>query len=250
MLSNQLERSWSRQQAAVARLIADPENFAHGLPGLETAFQIPRVPPVLGCIDEGVVGANLVHLAGSGILVDFPTAAAIARSAGVAGVTTHQDCGAAVMAARAAGIAPSQVEEFAKNWGEKLAQELGVPFRGHIPITQMRRPAGAHDATVAYYSGTPIFNAITVEGLPKGFHISRAAVGQKIAIDEAKIAADIAAGHHGFGEKFTPATPFVLVPIADPRKSDLSLQKLTAELEPVAAKFSGRVIVRGFTAPR
>jgi hypothetical protein len=209
--------------------------YVKSIPDFEKAFQLRD--RWLRCIDEGCPGG--VHLAGSGILLG-EEAVKIARAAGVTAVTSHEECGAALLAAKRAGVADA--ETYAKDFSSRLAKRLGL-FYDHLPISGMARPVGLHVARAVYYDGTGHFDPSRCGALPPGFVISRRYLTPVAARRECEIAVNIALGPHGFGERFSPTHPLLLVGIADPAAPWLPVGALRSELAAIARDFSGRVTV-------
>ncbi len=102
---------------------------------------------------------------------------------------------------------------------------------------------------MTYYDGTGLFDPSQVDELPPGFVISRSFGDSEYAMRELEVSIEIAIGSNGVGERISSHTPFVIVPIGNPQRKDLSLDVLTKEAMTVAQRFDGRVIVGGFTAP-
>ena len=124
------------------------------------------------------------------------------------------------------GITDKSVDEVAQEEARKMADELGVPYKGHI--TKLTRPANLHNARVVYVDGTGSFNPSTVEGLPPGFVISRRFMTPQQARTETSIAMSIAFGDHGFGRKFSPQEPLMLIAVGG---DTVTAQQLQEELE-------------------
>lgn len=185
------------------------------LPQQETFQDGPRY---VGCIDEGDSGvqgisASKIGLGGSGI--GYSLALNDLSGRGVVLVTSHEDCGAVALYAKENNITDISVEELGRKEAQYLAQKLGVDYH-FIKISHMSRPANFHLARVLYYDGTGLFNPSAVSGLPKGFLITRGYISDKKYAEKlVNIALGIAFSPHSFNEKFTPASPFYLVVVAD-----------------------------------
>lgn len=212
--------------------------------GFKAAFQLSD--RFLRCIDEGCPGG--VHLAGSGILLGVEEAAKIGQAAGVTAVTSHEECGAATLAAQQAGVDPAQSDEYGQRFAAELAQRLGVSYC-HLPLLEMARPAGRHIARVVYYDGTGRFDPARAGGLPAGFVISRRYLTADYARRECEIAVRMALGDHGFGTFITPQEPLLIILLGHPTDAALSLEQMRAEVAPVAQLHGGRVRVDGTVAP-
>ncbi len=196
------------------------------------------------CIDEGTPGG--LHLAGTGILLPEQEAVRILTAMGVDGVTSHSGCGAAGMAARAQGYS-GDVEQFAQQWAQQMASLTGVPYRGHIPMSDMRRPHDFHNAIAAYVDTTGSFDYAQAPELPPGFVISRGLIPPEVAAAETRVAVDIAFGGHGLGKgRFTQEHPFMLVHVADPRRPMPEVQR---ELQEIQAAYGPHVSVQTLTRP-
>jgi len=219
--------------------------YAKGLRDLGQAFT--PVQTMVHCIDEGTPAG--MHLAGSGILLGVDKAAEALKKAGVTEITSHDECGAAGIYARANGLDVSKSDEYGKEFARKLAEKTGLPYKKHIPIGEMARPSGFHIARVAYYDGTGKFACDWVEDLPGGFQVSRRFIDAAYALEEMKVCVGIATGDHGFGAMITPEAPFVLVVVGDSAGGEFGLEALKKELEPLVETNGGKVKVDGFVAP-
>jgi hypothetical protein len=219
------------------------------------------------CIDEGVVmassGQSGLALAGSGIL--FPAASweeRLARVAdlcvalGVREVTSHAGCGAAALAYARDGK-PSEhatPDGYGQVWSRALQERIGRrgarPARyRHIGAGEMARPMAFHDSRVAWLDGTGRFTPGNLSGqLPQGFLVDRenvlrhAASAEERSNPQAELALSIelALGAHGFGERFTPEEPFLVVAVIEGEEGWAALR---AELDGVADRYGGRVKV-------
>jgi len=205
MMSIDTETEWMRAQASIERL--EREGVS------EKAFEPSG--EILCCMDEGTPMGDL-RSAGSGILTQGEERArfiAALKKAGVESVTSHEGCGAAALYRERHGLTDKSVDEVAMEGAKHLAAELGVPYGGHI--TELARPKGFHNARVVYADGIGDFNPRKVESLPPGFVVSASVMTQEQAVSEVALALKIAFGEHGFGEKFTPAQPLVVVALGD-----------------------------------
>ncbi len=196
---------------------------------------------VLMCIDEGVdpdQGQNAVYMAGSGILFQKDAhpdpverrqkLVEELRGKKITGISSHADCGACALFCKEAGSGVP--EDVACTWAQDLANDLGVPYVGHITPN---RPE-FHHALMAYYDGTGKFVNPQRSGLPTGFIISRAILHDaKHAAFELELASAIALGAHGFGAWFTPEKPFTFCIVFDPNNANFSKEKLLKEVEPI-----------------
>lgn len=198
------------------------------------------------CIDEGVEpeeGEDAVYLAGSGILykknqIKDPNErrkalATQLRGKNITGVRSHCGCGACALFAQEMGL--GNVEKIAQEWGRRLAEDLGVPYKGHVE--PVRRPKKFHNALIAYYDGTGRFEDPARAGLPPGFTYSRGILDDaEQGAFELDLARQIAMGAHGFGERFTPDHPFHLAVIGDPDRKAFSEDFLLQEADAIAKR--------------
>lgn len=215
-------------------------------PNLKHAF-LTKLEAVV-CMDEGCAhkdynGKGKLALAGAGILLPASSeddrvqiTARLLSGMGIAHITSHEGCGAVGLAYKRdfPGSAPTdkELEDYGKKWTEKVAAEIirlgNEAAAYHISAEEMERPAEFHIAHVVYFDGVGGFNPNKESGLPMGFVISRRFLPAEYAVEELKVAASIAFGHHGFGELFTLETPFVIIPLAS---SQEELNNLKNEIE-------------------
>lgn len=240
-----IDLNWE-QQEPVFRQINEVgvQSYFENLPELKKAFA--PIDRGLRCIDEGTPGG--VHMAGSGIL-DQKAASNFVRHAQVDGIYSHEGCGAAALYAKNMGLDASQSDNYGVEWAKKLAEQAGVPYKGHIDFDQMNRPKETHDARVVYYDGTGKFDPTLVNGLPKGFVISRRYLDPKYSQQELEIAISIALGHEGFGDKFSRENPFWILTVGNNQDKHLSGEILSKEVAEVLKNKKGRVTSFGFSAP-
>lgn len=206
--------------------------FTKEFPDLKHAFSDHLTCVV--CMDEGTAHKDMeegdkLALAGSGILypadnevdrLDRVADLMIARS--VMTITSHGGCGAAGIAHRRdfPGSDPTveQAEHYAIAWAKKLTDVINRKQHQaehvHIAGSEMERPFEFHNARVVYFDAVGGFNPNKEKDLPMGFVIERKFVPAEYAGAELKVAANIAFGHHGFGERFTTDAPFVVVVFA------------------------------------
>ena len=160
-------------------------------------------------------------------------AARLFKELGVKNVTSHEGCGAAKLAYTrdnpGSHPTPEQADKYAKQWAEKVADKMGESAAAtDIPLAEMERPAEFHNARVLYFDAVGGFNPNKEKGLPMGFVISRRHVPGEYALEELKVAVDIAFSGHGFGTLFTPGNKFVIIPLA---KDQNSLKEITEEIK-------------------
>lgn len=186
----------------------------------------------LGCMDDGLDCG--IRMAGSGILNSH--ANSDLKDKGIEGVTSHEGCGAVGLYIAQNHLENVDPNELADQKAKELAQELGVPFVGRIPLSEMKRPADLHIARAVYYTGVN-FDPTRVEGLLPGYVIGRNYMSDpSYALTEVKVAYDISTGDHGYGSLFTSKTPLYFVAVSTPENS-LSLDQLTKELQSIAGDY-------------
>jgi hypothetical protein len=234
----EINKLWNEQTPLLSQDLSAIQN-------LKDAFTLNDKS--MRCIDEGTPGG--LHCAGSGILLSEATAIEEFKKAGVDGIYSHEECGAAGLYAKANDLDPSKSDEYGIAFAKHIAEKIGVPYKGHITIDKMARPSGLHTARVAYYDGTGNFDPSKVKSLPKGFVIDRKNHSKEYALKEIGVSISIALGSHGFGEKFTQQEPFTLIAIGEPMDVNFSVEALKKELEGLPEQNSGRVKIDGLTAP-
>src|SRR3989338_5589297 len=249
-----IDMLWEEQMTARRPLIntfdGDFAAFVTTLPDLHEAFYrtsdgvvVPE--PAVKCIDEGTDGG--VRVAGVGVLMSLDKIVAALEGLQIEVVHSHDGCGAAALAATQTGTHVDDPDKLGQEFAAKVAKRLGARHH-HIRREQLRRPQNMHVATVVYYSGVKAFNPALSDKLPNGFTITRALHAfPPPAQKEADIACQIAFGAHGFDERFTSAHPLIIVPIGNPHRPELSVEALTAELQPVLNTYGDRVMIAGFT---
>lgn len=231
------------QQALTHPFFVDgPDNWIKTLDAKQLSKSFVEEGGVLMCIDEGVdpedENGNAVYMAGSGILFQKDQLkdpeerrkklVEALRGKKITGISSHADCGACALFCREAG--QGAPDETACEWAQKLADDLKVPYVGHITPN---RPE-FHHALVAYYDGTGKFIAPQRAGLPCGFVISRAIIDDaKHAAFELELASKIAFGDHGFGSLFTTEHPFTFCVVYDPKSTTLTKDVLLQEVQAV-----------------
>lgn len=251
-----LEQYWAESQTIFSKINdMGLASYMESVPNLSDAFKLEDHS--VRCIDEGTPGG--IHIAGSGILLstedkknELERIIEELRGAGVDGIYSHEGCGAAKL--YLSGLPKEEqgkkdYTEHAKDWAAKLAGILGVPYKGHI--TDLKRPKEFHNARIAYFDGTGKFDPFKTPEIPDGFIISRYYLDPDYAKAELAVALSIAMGDHGFGEKFTKDSPFIIAPIEKfkTRREGISMEEMMRDAEDVAHQYGDRVIVRGFREP-
>lgn len=188
------------------------------------------------CIDERTYGE--LHLAGSGILLKEEEAVDFIKKSGATAITSHAGCGAAKLAAQTAGLElDSQgIEQYSKDWSKKISELANIPYIGHLDVV----PQEFHISRIAYYDASGRFEPSQIKKLLPGFITNRKYLDTKHAKEEVLIEWSIAAGDHGFGkDRFSRESPFLIIVIVDPSNTDLSFDKLEAEIKEIPEIMSG-----------
>jgi len=254
---------------------------AQNIKDFDKAFHEKGRKDSVCCMDEGTAQINnpevaIMGMGGSGIL--FPASSREDRlkrvsnlylKLGIREITSHDGCGAANIAWKAAGEKSGtgfdDPDEYGKKWSndlQSMMQEISkekIKFR-HIASDEIVRKMEYHNARSVWFDATGRFNPDKLEKpenekqvLPKGFLIdygnvvtfAENDVEKNYPFDELKIALEIAFGHHGFNNKFTKENPFT---IFIPAESKEQLVKIKKEVEQFVDRFDfeDRVIVDGF----
>ena len=231
-----IKQNFEAQEAVMQKIMKQGARpYFESLPELGKAFR-PH-DRWIKCIDDRTPGG--FHSAGSGILRPLDEVLASFKKARVAGITSHDGCGAAALYAKQNNL-PGNTDEYGREWAKKIADLLDVTYEN----IEVDKP---HNARVCYYDNTARFNYKEVDGLLPGFIISRGIQSEAVSINEAGISTTIATGDHGFGKLITEQKPFLFLIIA---KSEKELEDLKNELAPVQTKFGRQVKIDGFIAPK
>lgn len=222
------------------------------------------------CMDEGTAqmegDETRLAMAGSGIL--FPAVSWEERlekvadlyiTLGIKTITSHDGCGAAGIAWRRDGGADQTgfrtPDEYGKAWVKDLEKVINTKLEKmdkeivstrHINSEEMVRPAEFHNARMVYFDATGKFNPHFLgDKMPKGFLINYGVEkntgveeNKDYAFAELQVAIDIALGGHGFSQKFTPESPFVIGVIANTQEE---LEEIGGKVDKMVEKYDGRV---------
>lgn len=248
-LSVEKAEAFARQQEIMNRIKAEGFSaYAEKLPNISDAFDLSKnqkngFERCVCCMDEGT--CHGLHAAGSLILLSDEALEDYIKTAGPDAITSHDGCGAGKLYCRKHGLPEDNSDAIARARIEEIAEKYGLAHE-HISASEMNRPE-FHDARVCYYDGTGEFNYAGVEGLPKGFVVSRAFLGKETSLVETGVACNIIFGDHGLGDNLTEDAPFVLVPLA---KDPESLQQLQDELAGLPHSYGSRVMIdKGLIRP-
>lgn len=219
----------------------------------ERPYNVPGVPAIAICMDEGIGiddikrdlhadTSSVIRTAGSGILAGKRQREIFHyKKEAIFGIASHGECGAAGIYAQKHELI-GDTDIIGKEAAEQIAEKLGKDYLGKI--TPTKRPSGLHTARTLYYDGTQQgFETSKLSTLPLGFGISRGFGGREAGMSDARLAAEIAMGENGFGEKFTSETPFHLVGITDTKEGSIPPAMLKGELEEIRNSSSMEVVL-------
>jgi hypothetical protein len=243
---SELDTWWAKEEPVMRALYRDgASRYFAALPGIAGAFAEDGAAEAT-CIDEGI-GHGRLRVAGSGVLLLVEEAVECMQRADVSIVTSHAECGAAGIAYRKAkglradeSVRQEDVDAYAIERVKDIAARAGIEHR-HIPFEQMDRPSGLHIARTVYVDGTGRFQPRGIARLPRGFVVSRRYLGAETTLHDVRLALSIAFGNHGFGSRFTPENPMVLVAIGQSDGGEFSAASLARELESVVREYGERV---------
>lgn len=156
------------------------------------------------CMDDRTANGQF-RLAGSGILlaeeIGFDWVVDMVKKSEITKITSHDDCWAAKLYAKAKWLDLEKSDEYAKEFSKKLAEATNLPYE-HIEVNV------PHAARSAYIDFSAKFNNKTVEWLPEGFIITTKNVEVSHILWQLNVAINIASWDHWFGEKITKENPF------------------------------------------
>lgn len=248
--------AWAREQAAydqALRLLKESPERVFGADQLQAAFRIR--PTAIVCLDEGVSlgdpSATEIGIAGSGIFMSDDELAQVAAAIRVAGlniqtVTYHDNCGAAGLYAADHGLNPTEAARKAATRMIRALKLAGEPVRiglNDAPIALQRDPRFHHNRAVIV-DGTGRLNA-PVFGLPAALQLSARFYPTPHRLREEVVLAETIAmdEQHGFGSRFTPEQPLLLILVGDETDPDWRLSSLEEVLESVLTRADHRSLV-------
>ena len=214
MHKEKMDAAWEAIRAQREKLLGEgAQKFLLEIPDIKKCFERQESGYSVLCIDEGCCGEGC-HTAGSGCLnKDTDALIAELKAAGVTEFTTHAGCGAWALA-NPDTKDQEDLDRTAREWGEAIAAKAGLP---HRYIEKLERPE-FHNAICAVYDATGRLNRKGSTEFPQAFITSPTCFDS--AKDDIALAAKIALGDHGFGDKFTPENPFVLIAVTDSKNTD------------------------------
>ena len=224
------------------------------LQNIRPAFDISKERSV-SCVD-GRTPEGALHLAGSGILLaeehDEEIALATLRTMKLSAIYSHENCGAAALVAKLRGEDPHDGDRLGKAWAEYAAEALGIRYGGHLPV----EPKRLHPERAIYIDGTGIFNISATSLRIPGFFVSHRYHQSPLnAMREVGLGITIALSDRGFGPRFTPDSPFILLIIGHPTEDRFSSTTIRKEVETllntdeIAKANRNRLTIRTFTPP-
>ena len=150
----------------------------------------------------------------------------------VVGGCSHEGCGAAALVGRDA-------VELAK----EACTAAAIPYTGHVDVA----PADHHTAVGLAYIGDDLTGALDqLPAMPSMFVNSRNAfLDPEDVLAEAQVGINIAFGPHGYGDRFRPDNPFVLLAIG---RTEQSTAQMAEELQSLDYD-PERVVIRQAQVP-
>jgi hypothetical protein len=204
----------------------------------------------VGCMDEGVPSDKCaVRMAGSGILMGVEEAAKMLKGKGITAISSHEQCGAAGIYAKQNNLSGNP-DEFGKVFAKKLADEIGVPYAGHIGMNEMLRQGGMHVTRVTIYNGLKVPADLTPLKLPLAFMVNRGYMDPAAAVADAALSFKIASGDHSFGPERFKKSPYMVIALtSDDTKTGVPMAELLSELKALEKEFGGSVGVKPLIIP-
>jgi hypothetical protein len=248
--------AWQGEQATydrTRRLLKESPERIFSADQIQKA--VATLPIAETCMDEGVslgdATVTEIGTAGTGAFMtdqelDQHVAAVVAAGIKIETVTYHDNCGAAGLIAARYGLDPVEVARGAAVRMMKAFGLAGDPVRigyGSAPV-EMQRDPRFHHARAILIDGTGRINA-PVLGLPSALQISASLypsthrLREEVALAET-IALDRAGG---FGERFTPEQPLLLILVGDEANPDWRLSSLEEKLGPVLEREDRRTLI-------
>ncbi len=193
---------------------------------------------------------NEVSLAGSGILMPRADLIKMIKERKIKKITMHFDCGAARIAfanAQASGEVPEGItnaDEFGRDWGQKLASELGLEYE-YIEAEKFVAPD--HHEQGIIIDATGKLHPAMFKNLPNVFITQSAScAGPDYVAVEAAALTKIGFGDHGLGERLTSEAPFhIMIACADNNQA----LALAPKVKEMVEDYGDRAQVHTFIAP-
>lgn len=257
------KEAWDAEQEKVDEILEKGiQATVEGTGAVEAAMA--HKPTALTCIDERATPAvaaegepAAVCCAGCGILIpgarEFLENGTVTpelqeyidrcKAQGITDIYPHLGCGAAEKFADSVG-AKGKGGEYAVRWAQKLGGAIGATTHEPVPV----EPESFHDARAVYWDATEDgrFNPNAHSAFPKGFHVSESVMGGGQARNEVAAAAGIAFDH-GFGDRFTPENPLIIVVVAH---SPEEASERASEAQAIADQSGGSIVVQTLIVPK
>ena len=235
-----IETAWEKASQNIAAIVArGADKFYKSTPEWPKMFS-PSAASTCACIDERVVGEKF-GLPGSGIVLGKEKAAALIKNQGLKKISSHKYCGAAKIAFVKnfpyEALTPELIDAYADKWTRALAADLNLDYLGQQPV----EGGDQHLAEVIYYDSTGKFNPSALPDLPSGFLVTRFNTSPEETRSGLSLAAAISTGDHGFGDRFTPDTPLVIIPVGEEATLPVLQREIEAELAQMLATGNARL---------
>lgn len=246
-----IDEAWQNQSAALGhvRSMGGFSDYIAENPELAQHLTSGHCKTVC-CMDERIAPSqDGIAVAGSGILIkDDPEKRQLfidaLKARGVTKLTSHDECGALGIYAKAKGLSIDEAEQHMTDWLKELATELNIAEMKRLPVE-----FNFHNAVCAYVVLTENFTLKEADGFPSGFQISAPNIDRVVSgedlLAQVGVAVNIALGEHGFGDRFTEENPFVIVVVAN---NDDERKQLTGDtgLTNLVEANAGRVVIDSF----
>lgn len=193
---------------------------------------------------------NEISLAGSGILMPRADLIKMIKDRKIKKITMHFDCGAARIAfadAQANGLVPEGItnaDEFGRDWGQKLATELGLEYE-YIEAEKFVAPD--HHEQGIFIDATGKLHPAMFENWPNVFITQSASCASPdyVAVEAAALT-KIGFGDHGLGERLKTEAPFQITIACTDNNQALALAPKVKEM---VEDYGDRAQVHTFIAP-
>lgn len=193
---------------------------------------------------------NEISLAGSGILMPRADLIKMIKEKKIKKITMHFDCGAARIAfadAQANGLVPEGItnaDEFGRDWGQKLATELGLEYE-YIEAEKFVAPD--HHEQGIFIDATGKLHPAMFENLPNVFITQSASCASPdyVAVEAAALT-KIGFGDHGLGERLKSEAPFQIMIGCE---SNEQAALLGPKIKEAVQDYGDRAQVHTFIAP-
>lgn len=247
--SHDIDQGWEelRQNEVIAGLKEGKKlsDILEAMPGFREAF---RELDTIDCSDGRVLGGAKIGIAGSGMLLPSEERAKFiaAYKGKIKKVTAHHDCGAARIKYNSLDEKlGTDSDDYGKLYCQKLADDLGAEYDF---VDEAHLDNEYHNEVVIVLDQTAQFDSTNFEGFPPHFVCTGAGLGfsDDYMTIELKTLAGIAAGDHGFGERFTEDNPLHVIVAADDKDQ---LQRWQMVAKAALENMGAKIDVTGFVKP-